>query len=291
MSDSLPSKKNLVLRSLLMSCFLTILKFTVGVLSQSVAMLASATDSFMDLLVSLVNFGFLKTAEMPADENHPYGHGKIESLAGLFQSLVIGAVAIGIAVGAVLRFMHPRPITHAGAGVAVMVVAMSLNFWHVRKLRRSMQETGSQVMASEYVHYASDFLSHLGVILSFILFKVTGSTLWDPLMSFAIIGYLVWAVSQIFRNSISELLDEQLAEPIPSGIAAIIRRHDPRIIDFHELRTRKVGDTKFIEFHIELRAVKEFEEAHNITESLIARLREAYPGSIITVHTDPEGGI
>lgn len=289
--NSLPSKRTLVVRSLLIAAVLTLLKLVVGTISQSIAILASAADSLMDLLVSLVNYGFLKSAEKPADHNHPYGHGKIESLAGLLQSLFIGFLALGIAAGAIFRFFHPRPIEEPAAGIGVMLVAMVLNWWHVQNLKKSSEKTGSQVIATEYVHYASDFLSHSGVIAALALYKLTGQSFWDPVMSLLIVCYLAWGVSLIFRNSVSELLDEQLAEPIPTVIGQVIRNHDKRILNFHELRTRKVGETKFIEFHIELGGVKGFEEAHNITESLIARLKEHYPDSVITVHTDPEGGI
>jgi cation diffusion facilitator family transporter len=229
-------------------------------------------------------------ARNPADKNHPYGHGKIESLAGLIQSVFIGIISISIAAGAVMRFLHPRPIGLPGAGIAVMGIAMLVNWWHVKNLQRSMDKTGSQVMASEYLHYASDFFSHLGVVVAIVLFQFTGQSFWDPLVSVLIAAYLVYSVGKILRNSVSELLDEQLPEPIPSDIAKIIRGHDKKIIDFHELRTRKVGETKFIEFHIELRGVQGFEEAHDLTEGLIARIKDVYPGAVITVHTDPEGG-
>lgn len=286
-----PSKKALVLRSLWIATALTFLKVLVGWHSQSMAIMASAADSLMDFVVSLANFWFIYSAEKPADQNHPYGHGKIESLAGLFQSLVIGGVALAVAGGAVMRFMSPQPVHQPLGGVAVMAVAIALNWWHVRNLRRSMLETSSQVMASEYLHYASDFLAHTGVIAALILYQITGQTFWDPLMSALIVIYLFWNITQIFNKSISELLDEQLPEHILGDIVSTIKAHDSRIVDFHDLRTRRVGDTKFIEFHIELRGVERFEEAHNITESLISVLRRKYPGSVVTVHTDPEGGM
>jgi cation diffusion facilitator family transporter len=285
------TKKNLIARSLVIAGGLAILKFSVGVMSNSIAILASAADSLMDFLISLANYAFLDRAEKPADSDHPYGYGKIESLAGLIQSVFIGLMALGVAIGAWMRMRNPQPLEKPGAGIAVMIIAMLLNWWHVRNLRRSVKDTGSQVMSSEYVHYASDFLSHAGVIIVIVLYQFTHQTFWDPFMSAIIALYLGWNAWAIFRNSMSELLDEQLPEPIPSTIAGIIREHNPKIIDFHELRTRKVGDTKFIEFHIELRGVERFEEAHDITESLITRLRQTYPLAVITVHTDPEGAL
>jgi cation diffusion facilitator family transporter len=289
MTPTAPSKKTLVGRSLAIAGLLAILKLSVGIVTHSIAILASAADSLMDFLISLANYIFIDEAEKPADENHPYGHGKIESLAGLLQSIVIAIMAAGIIVGAALRLRSPKTLEQPAAGFIVMAIALLINWWHVKNLQRSVAKTGSQVMASEFVHYASDFLGYAGVIVAIALSQWTGLRFWDPLASICIALYLAWSALGIFRNSLSELLDEQLPEPIPSTLARIIRGHSPKIVDFHELRTRKVGETKFIEFHVELRGVVTFEEAHDLTESLIRKLRETYPGAVITVHTDPEG--
>ncbi len=282
------AKKTLVFRSLLIAAALTILKLAAGTTGQSMAVLASAADSLMDFVISLANFMFIEKAEKPADADHPYGHGKIESLAGLVQALFIGVVAVGIATGTLLRFLNPKPVTHAGAGILVMAVSLVLNWWHARNLRRSRDATHSTVIANEYLHYASDFLGHAGVIISLVLFHLTGQLFWDPLASLLVVGYVLWSVRGILRNAIAELLDEQLPEPVLGEIAKIIRAHDRRIAGFHQLRTRRVGDTKFIEFHVGLREITDFNEAHALTDALITRLQTQYPGSIITVHSHPE---
>lgn len=285
-----PAKKTLVLRSLLIAAMLTVLKLAAGTVGQSMAVLASAADSLMDFVISLANFMLIAKAEKPADAEHPYGHGKIESLAGLVQALFIGIVAFGIAAGTIMRFFNPKPVTQAGAGLFVMAVSLALNWWHARNLRRSRDATHSTVIANEYVHYASDFLGHAGVIISLVLFHLTGQLFWDPLASLLIVGYVLWSVRGILKNAISELLDEQLPEPVLNEIAKIIRSLDPRIAGFHQLRTRRVGETKFIEFHVELCGVTDFNEAHVITNALVNRLKTQYPGSIITVHSHPETG-
>jgi len=284
------TNKKLIVRSLLIAGGLTVLKLGVYTVTASVAILASAADSFMDLLVSSANFLFLKSASKPADQEHAYGHGKIESLAGLLQSLVIAGVAVGIAYMAARRFINPEPIHQPLAGFAITVLAIVISFWHIQNLRASVQSSDSAVMSSEYVHYASDLLAYLGVLASFVLFKLTGSLFWDPLISVLIVLYLLKSTAVIFDTSLGELLDRQLPGAVLGDIDGIIRSGHPKVVDYHDLRTRRVGPTKFIEFHVVLRDVAMFHEAHDITEEIIDKILLRYPGSIVTVHSDPEGG-
>ena len=138
-------------------------------------------------------------------------------------------------------------------------------------------------------HYASDFLIHFGVVAALILAHFTGLNLWDPLMSILVAGYIIYSIFQIFNNSIAELMDEQLPDDILKDIKKTILSFHPNIKSFHELKTRRVGNTKFIDFHLELKDVHEFERAHQITEDLIAAIKKKYPKSVLNVHTDPEG--
>lgn len=281
------NKTNLLLRSLAIAGGLTIFKVGVFLMTNSIAILASAADSFMDLLVSLVNFILVKSSSKPADHNHPYGHGKIESLAGMAQSLIIGGAVLGIAGMAANRFINPEPIHQPNAGLAITAVALILNLWHAKNLRKSMHETSSQVMATEYLHYATDTFVYLGVLVSFVLFKFTGQVFWDPLISMLIVIYLVKTIAEVFLGTLTELLDVQLPAADLKEIDKVILNFDHRISSYHDLRTRKVGPTKFIEFHVALRGVETFQDAHQLTVGLMEAFQEKYPGAIVNVHADP----
>ena len=151
MSENKLSKKSLVIRSLIIAGGLAILKTTIGIMTHSLAILATAADSLMDFFMSLANYYFIRHAEKPPDHDHAYGHGKIESLAGLLQSLFMAIVALTIAGAAIHRFTHPEKLEYSTAGIAVMVIAILVNFWHVKNLRKFMLSSGSQIMATEYV--------------------------------------------------------------------------------------------------------------------------------------------
>ena len=260
-------------------------------MTNSLAILATAADSIMDFMMSLANYFFVSSAAKPPDADHPYGHGKIESLAGLLQSLFMAILALILLAAAVNRFIRPEPIELPMAGVIVMVISIIVNFWHVRNLRRSMLSSGSQIMATEYVHYASDFLIHFGVVATLILYKFTDFQYWDPIMSILVVGYIIYSIYRIFNNSLAELMDEQLPSPILKELQTLIMSFHPNILSYHELRTRKVGDLKFIEFHLELKEITDFKEAHELTENLIAAIKKKHRSAVVTVHTDPEGGI
>ncbi|MCG3205603.1 MAG: Ferrous-iron efflux pump FieF [Elusimicrobia bacterium] len=284
---SSPTKENLLVRSLLISVGLIAFKLAVFVGTNSIAILTSAVDSGMDLLVSAANYILMKSSTKPADHNHPYGHGKIESLAGLAQSLIIGGVVVAIAAMAVRRFMLPEPIQQPLVGIGVSAVALVLTLWHTRNLRSAMLSTHSQVMATEYLHYASDTFMYLGVLMSFVLFKITGQTFWDPLLSLLMVVYLLKTILDIFRETLTELLDVQLPDSLLKEIDALILTFDSRIESYHDLRTRKVGPTKFIEFHVVLRNVETFRDAHHLTVGLMETFQKRFPGAVVTVHADP----
>jgi ferrous-iron efflux pump FieF len=281
-------KQSLLMRSLGIAGFLMAVKLVAGLLTSSVAILASAADSLFDFMASLANLMLVRSASKPPDKDHPYGHGKIESLGGLLQGILMGFVALGVGGAAVFRLVHHLPLSQPDIGIAVILAAIFLNAWHVRGLRVSVRDSGSPVMAMEVLHYASDLITHVGALVSLVIFALTKSSFWDPVISLGIVAYLLVSIGRMFHDVFQELIDKQLPEPVVREIAGLIKSHHPKVVDFHAMRTRQAGDTKFIEFHVVLRGVKEFAEAHRLTESLTAELNRRYPGAIITVHTHPE---
>lgn len=282
-------KARLLVRSLAIAAGLTILKVVVFALTNAVTILASAVDSFLDFLVSALNFTLARSAAKPADRNHPYGHGKIESLAGLVQSLVIGAIGIAVLWMSARRILRPEPIREPLLGVGVVVVGLVLSLWHSRRLKASARKTDSAVMASEHLHYASDAMGYVAVLASLGLYRLTGSAVWDPFFSLLIVVYVLKSAGSIFTSARDELLDRQLPDTVLAELDRQIRGFHASVAGYHDLKTRKVGDRKFIEFHVVLRGIERFEEAHDITEGLVRRLRDKYPGASVTVHADPDG--
>lgn len=283
-------KIKVVQLSIATAFFLTIFKVVVGLMAHSLGLIASAVDSFMDVLVSSVNLIAIKEADKPADKEHLYGHGKIESLAGLFQSLVISVSGLYLVVESVKRLIYQMPLEHISAALGVMIVSMVLTFFLVLKLKRVFKETDSLVVGTESLHFTIDFITNGGIIAALILVRLTGSPLWDVGIAFVIACYILFQSSQILRKSIDELLDKSFPVSEQRDLERIILNHDPRIVGFHNLRTRKIGHQRFIDFHFEIRGEDNFLRAHALTEALIKRVKERFPEADVTVHYDPEGG-
>ena len=169
-------------------------------------------------------------------------------------------------------------------GVGALVSAV-----HARRLRLAASRQNSTILKVEGVHFGVDLLSNLGVLAALAAVRLTGSGLWN----FAIIGvmatYILGESTHVVRDAAEELIDHRLPSEIQSEIELLIRTHAPRIIGFHELRTRKAGRKRFVDFHVSLRGVDDFKQAHEITESLIEKIRARMADADVTVHYDPEG--
>lgn len=276
--------------SIATASFLAVFKVGVGLFTQSLALIASAVDSLMDVLVSSVNLISLHEAEKPADKEHLYGHGKIESLAGLFQSLAISASGVYLVAESIKRLMFGSAVRHIPMAIVVMVVSMILTFFLVLKLKTITRKTGSIIVNTESLHFTTDLLAGGGVIAALILVRVTGLVMWDLVIALVIAVYILSQSWRILHTAVDELLDRALPMSEQKEIEAIILNFNPKIAGFHNLRTRKIGQQKFIDFHVEIRSEENFSRAHELTEALIRKITERFAGADVTVHFDPEGG-
>ena len=279
----------LIRRSMLIASGLCLLKALTGLATGSLGVLASALDSCMDLCSSAVNFVSLKIALAPADAEHPYGHGKAEPLAGLFQGAFIAIGGLGLLAEALRRFFSGASLEHGAWGAAVMLVSTLLSAFHGARLRRAARESGSTVMAAEGAHYAVDVASNLGVAAALLLSQYGGGPLWDLAVTVLVAGYVLKASIPILLSSVSELMDEGLAQPVRLEIERLIQSHHPAVVGFHQFRARRAGSRRYIELHVEIAGVTDFRQAHDIAESLTLRIQESVPDSEVLIHYDPEG--
>lgn len=282
-------KRHVIVLSIWTAVVLTIFKLAVGLTVHSLAVIASAFDSLMDVLVSSVNLIAMREADKPADTEHLYGHGKIESLAGLFQSLLISVSGVYLVIESVRRLFAGTTLDYIPVAVGVMAVSMVLTFLLVLRLKRVLKETQSIIVGTEALHFSTDFITNGGVIIALILVQVTGSGLWDLAVAFGIACYILRNSFRILRHSVDELLDRALPPEEQKEIEQIILTFDPKVIGFHNLRTRKIGHKRFIDFHFEIRGERDFERAHKLTEELIKKIKGRFPEADVTVHYDPEG--
>lgn len=278
-----------IIWSIATALFLAVLKIATGIMTHSMAVLASALDSVMDAVSSLINFFAARAAAKPPDENHAYGHGKIESLASLFQSLAIAVSGLYLILESVRRLLQGSMLEDIRAGVAVMAFSLFVTLALIFKLTVAQRQTGSLILKTEKLHYTMDILTNGGTIAALLLVKATGHVLWDLLFSIFIALYVFKIAYGILKQAVDELLDKKSTIVSKEEIAEMIRQHHPSVGGLHNFRTRQVGKQIFMDFHVEIRGEDDFKKAHLMTEGLIDRIREKYPDADITVHYDPEG--
>ena len=268
---------------------LTAAKLLVSLLTRSLGVGASALDSATDLLMSSVNFWSLRFSRRPADASHTYGHEKIEALVGLFQGVLIAAGALALAGASAHRLMHGVPLERVNAGVATMAGSAVISAWLSWQLARAAGRSGLLIVAAERLHYVSDAAANLGVVAALWMVRWTGVTLWDPLISLAITAWILRSAWGLLHTSVDQLMDHALPAEQEALIKRTILAHDPRIVSYHSLRTRRAGRQHFIDVHIVLRGEEDFRRAHAAAESLVTALQAQIPGVDVTVHYDPEG--
>ena len=256
--------------------------------TDSVSLLSALADSVMDVLASLVNLFAVRQALQPADREHRFGHGKAEPLAGLGQALFITASAIFLIVEAVGRIMEPEPIARAPVGIGVMGFAILVTAALVTYQRRVVRLTGSTAIKADSLHYASDILVDIGVILALVLAMTLGWGLADPIIALAIAGVILHAAFRVGRAAVEQLMDREFPDAERERIRRIVLEH-PDVRDCHDLRTRRSGIDSFIQVHVEMDRSLTLMRAHEISDAVEARIREAFPHAEVLIHADPDG--
>ncbi|HEX8493215.1 MAG TPA: cation diffusion facilitator family transporter [Pyrinomonadaceae bacterium] len=274
--------------SILAAGFLVTLKTATGLLTGSISVWASLLDSAMDILASTINLVAVRAASQPADEDHAYGHGKAESLAGLFQALVIAASGIYLIWEAARRIIKPQVTSYEWVGMATMLIATATSIALVRRLRRVASETDSLALQSDSLHYMTDIYMNMSALVALLIVRLSGWQVADPLISITIALYILWSAAHVARESIDVLMDRRLPPEVDEQIAEIVARfRQEGALGFHDLRTRRSGSQKFIDLHLEVERDQLLEEAHALTVRVLRAIEAEIPRARVQIHTDP----
>jgi ferrous-iron efflux pump FieF len=260
-------------------------KLAAWLLTGSVSVLASLVDSLMDAGASLVNLFAVRFSLMPADEEHRFGHGKAEALAGLGQATFIAGSAVFLVLQAIDRLLHPQPIAQLGVGLAVMLFAIAATIVLLTIQHHVIKETNSTAIRADALHYATDLATNSATVAALVLAHFGWSGL-DPLFALAIAAYILYSAYQIAHDSTQLLMDRELPADERERIADIAGG-TPGVLGVHGLRTRQSGQTRVIQLHLELADDLPLAEAHRISMAAEERLRRELPFADITIHQDP----
>jgi ferrous-iron efflux pump FieF len=268
--------------------FLILIKTATGFLTGSISVWASLLDSAMDVFASIINLFAVRAAARPPDDDHAYGHGKAESLAGLFQATVITASGFFLIWEAIKRIIFPHETKAAGIGIASMLVAVILSALLVLRLKRAARKTDSPALAADATHYVTDIFTNAAALFALVVLYFFGWRIADPIFSIAISIYILATAFSVARESVDVLMDKKLPPEVDEQVAEIVNRYkDAGVLGVHDIRTRRSGSFKFIDLHIEIERTKTFEESHDLTVQVIRDIETEIPRSRVQVHTDP----
>jgi len=281
-------QKRATLVSSSVATILVIVKLIIGIASGSVAVLASAIDSFLDTLVSIFNFFAIKKSEENPDEYYQYGKGKIQAIAAVIEGTVITISGIYIIYEAIKKLNSGSVTTLLEPSIWAMVFSIIVTYLLVKYLLNVAAQTDNLVIKADALHYKTDLWSNAAVLVALGLVYMTGIDAIDAIFGLGIGLYIIYSAYEIIQEGIEILLDRALDGEIVASIGEIISKHT-EITSYHWLKTRTDGSTNFVEFHMVLRPNMLLLEAHRIADEVEDQIKllEKKKRWVITPHFDP----
>lgn len=282
-----PTLRRYALASLCAAALTIGLKATAYWLTGSVALLSDALESIVNLLAAGFALLALSIAARPADEDHAYGHNKVEYFSSGFEGGLILVAAGGIAYAAVRRIMDPQGIAQAGAGIAVASVAALINLVTARLLFRAGRTHRSIVLEADAQHLMTDVWTSAAMIGGVAVTSLTGWHLLDPLLALGLAAHVVRTGFRLVRGSALGLLDTALPEPIRAEIERLLDAYGGHGVRYHALRTRQAGRWRFVSFHVLVPGDWSVQRGHDLLERIEEDVRRAVPDCTVFTHLEP----
>lgn len=281
--------KSASIASVAVAGFLLIIKIIAFGITDSVSILAGLLDSLLDIVASVINFFAVRYALNPADDDHRYGHGKAEALAGLGQATLITTSVILLIFESLSRVFNPHTLSNTAVGVGVTIISIVLTLILVAYQSYVVKQTKSLAIHSDMLHYKTDFLLNIAIFTSLIIVYFVNFPQIDALLAIAIGGLILWGVKEILMQSLNQILDKELPDEERKKLYVLATSH-PKVHEIHDIRTRMSGNNVFLQFHMELPPETLLIDAHNIAEEVEAYIHKNYPYKIeVFIHLDPHG--
>ncbi|MCJ7445152.1 MAG: cation diffusion facilitator family transporter [Methanotrichaceae archaeon] len=287
-------KSNAALLSVFSNSSLVALKLVVGVMIGSISVISEAIHSGMDLLAAVIALFAVRTSGKPADEDHPFGHGKVENISGTVEAMLIFLAAAWIIFEAIKKLRNPEQLEEPMWGVAVMLISVAANIFVSMRLFKVGEETDSMALKADAWHLRTDVYTSLGVMVGLAIILVGGliapdvNLQWvDPLAAIAVALLIIRTAYHLTVEASRDLVDIRLPDDEVEEIRKDIMVFAPTIRGIHKLRTRKAGASRFVEFHIKVDASMSVDESHRLADMITCSIKHHYPGSMVTIHIEP----
>jgi cation diffusion facilitator family transporter len=288
LSGFLPDKMNKKVKtarlSIISNSLLITMKVLAGVFSGSVSILSEAIHSGMDLLAAIIAFFSVKLSDTPPDEQHPYGHGKYENISGVIEAVLIFIAAGWIIYEAIGKFIQPSGVENIGIGAAVMAISSVINFLVSRRLYKVARETDSIALEADALHLKTDVYTSVGVAIGLLLIWITKWHILDPLVAIFVAILILKESFNLLKTAYSPLIDASLSENEKQIIIETIHH---RNLTFHDLRTRKSGHYRFVDFHLELPGSADLTYVHRICDDIESDIKTRLNHCEVNIHVEP----
>jgi cation diffusion facilitator family transporter len=293
LSAAVHEKRSAALSSVVAAVFLAGLKVVVGVLTNSLGILAEAAHSGLDLVAALVTYFSVRKADQPPDTNHLYGHGKIENLSALAETGLLLATCVWIIYEAIQRLLFRVVVVDASVwAFVVMLVSIVVDVSRSRILKRAALKYKSQALEADALHFSTDIWSSSVVIVGLIGVRLAelrpGLGFLHRADALAALGVAVIVIHVSLR--LGRRCVDGLMDAAPAGLAAAIQGRVeiiPGVTDCHQVRVRTSGAHVFVDLHATFSGARSLEDVHRQTEVIEAAVRELEPRADVTVHAEP----
>jgi cation diffusion facilitator family transporter len=279
--------------SIFSNTLLIILKIIAGILSGSVSIISEAIHSGMDLMAAVIAFFSVRISSNPPDKKHPYGHGKFENISGVIEAILIFVAAVWIIYEAIHRLITAIPIESHVVGIAVMGVSAIVNFLVSRKLYKVAKETDSLALEADALHLKTDVYTSLGVAVGLTLMwimhflKITGYQWIDPVVAILVALLILYESFTLLNKAYNPLLDTALPDEEVIIIKESIQHHLTEGMRFHQLRTRKSGNYKYVDLHLEMPADTTVGTSHKICDDIEKEICAHITDAEVQIHIEP----
>jgi cation diffusion facilitator family transporter len=263
------------------------LKVGAYLLTGSVGLFSDAAESSVNLVAAVGAFLALGTAARPPDEEHAYGHTKAEYFSSALESVLIIVAAVWIAVTAIGRLLEPQPLENLGVGLAIGLVAATINGAVGVVLLRGGRRLRSAALRADGQHLLTDVWTSVGVVVGVFLVWLTGWLVLDPLIALLVAGNIVRIGVRLLNDTAHGLLDTALPPEEQEVITDIQSRYREEGIEFHALRTRNAGRRRFVSMHVLVPGKWSVKRGHDLSERIEKEITEALPMTTVFVHIEP----
>ncbi|RXK01150.1 cation-efflux pump [Arcobacter sp. CECT 8986] len=281
-------QKKATLVSSSVAAILTLIKLIIGIFSGSVAVLASAIDSVLDMFVSVFNYFAISNAEKPADKTFNYGRGKIEALASVIEGTIITLSGVFLLYEAVKKYFTSQTSQYLEISLIVMVISLIITIGLVTYLNYVSKKTNNMVIKADALHYKTDVYSNIAVLGSLILVKLTSYEIIDVIVGASIAIYIIYSAYELISDGILILLDRAVDEEVVNKIKEIINSNE-KITTYHLLKTREAANQTFVDVHLVFDYEISLMNAHRVSDKIEDKIKDIDKTKdwVINIHLDP----